>query len=368
VRRFKKLFHVEGKHLGENRGELQVKKSHPRHYFFNAKMNLELAKARAFCLETHRPTVALIEEYLTEGESKSLNYYFEKKIGLLEEVANKMRAYRYGQLRDLLKQNDLLNVNIDEINNSWTGRLLHFFKVKCKYSPNTVNSRYKMVKAVVNLAIKDRVIFYNPFEGVVASKEKSKKTKLTKLELEIFKTTSITYATDLARDVFMMQYYMRGRRVGDIIKLHHDHIKADRVEFIQRKTDKIYSAEIIPAALFLIEKYRGASELGYVFPYMTIPYPEDHADLFAYNKMISAKTSLVNNNIKKIAKKAGIMKKISSHVARHTFAKHLSDAGIALNMISQLLDHGDIATTAGYIDELNAANEMDDAVNKIYFQ
>jgi hypothetical protein len=37
-------------------------------------------------------------------------------------------------------------------------------------------------------------------------------------------------------------------------------------------------------------------------------------------------------------------------------------------MISQLLDHGDLATTAGYIDELNAANEMDDAVNKIYFQ
>lgn len=250
--------------------------------------------------------------------------------------------------------------------------------------PNTIAAHMTLLKTIINRGIKENMLPLNdnPFLSHAIRKQKTKKEKLDNLELHKLQELDLMEGSLQwhCRNYFFFSFYCAGIRVGDLMQLRWMNITPEgRLTYQMGKNHKVRDLQLVPQALDILEKYKhqGQEPTDYIFPildqrkvwakYIT-QNEKDRMKPDMKNNMyddIANKTAMINRALRAMAKEAGIAKKVTMHIARHSFAKAAKEAGIDNLEVKELLAHSDIATTEKYMGNFDT-DRTDAAMRKVF--
>ena len=177
---------------------------------------------------------------------------------------------------------------------------------------------------------------------------------LTTEELERLFEKPDTNTVIWTRDLAIMEcIYSTGLRISELTNLNRKDINLKRKEFAVRgKWKKVRSVFLTKHAATLIENYleKRTDNLEPLFIRHNIKIQD--IDNFE-NENVRLSRFFITAMVKKYAEKAFILKNISAHTLRHSFATTLLNAGADLRAIQEMLGHASITTTQVYTHVAN---------------
>jgi len=143
-------------------------------------------------------------------------------------------------------------------------------------------------------------------------------------------------AINLRNKVILALLYSSGLRVSELVYLYSDNVDLhERTIRIRGKGEKDRIVLFDEETKILIEDY--------------IEKRDDSSEyLFCNRTGNHLTTRYIQMMIKEHAKAAGIKKKVTPHILRHSFATHLLKNGVDIRAIQQLLGHSNLSTTQIY--------------------
>ncbi|MGC1631925.1 MAG: site-specific integrase [Gelidibacter sp.] len=244
-------------------------------------------------------------------------------------------------------------LTFDTITADWLKEYEKFMLAK-RRSYTTIGIYTKTLRAIFNNAIEanDISIEIYPFSKNKYRIPKSKKVKkaLSSKQLKaLFGADAENENEQQAKDFWFFSYASNGMNFKDIALLKYSDIKEDKFTYYRAKTfDK--SAEKTAITIYLtdftnsiISNYGNKDKSDFVFNIVTSSDP-----IQTQYKKIKNFTRLVNDHIKRIAKRNDLPNDISTYWARHSFATNSLRKGASMEFVSEALNHSDLNVTKNY--------------------
>lgn len=207
---------------------------------------------------------------------------------------------------------------------------------------STANAYFQLFTSALNEAVRQKKIAANPV--LYLSREdkkpiKAEKSNRTFLTIEEVKQLAATdFKNESIKQAFLFACFT-GLRISDIRNLTWGNIVERNGSFFvtitMQKTREPLTIKLNKQAAKWLPRKNATKE---VF------------DLPVYN-------AIINDNLKRWAKKAGIEKSLCFHMSRHTFATMELTLGADLYVVSKLLGHNDVSVTQIYADIINKKRE-----------
>ena len=218
-----------------------------------------------------------------------------------------------------------------ELNISFIQGFHAFLLSERKMAQNSATKHLKFLKQIVNLAVANSYMTFNPFLPYKIEREPVEIDFLDEEELrKIINFDTPLPRLERAKDMFLFGCFT-GLSYIDIKTLTPEHFEKDgagRIWIKKRrvKTGVLSRIPLLPIAKLILDKYKGGDKL--------LPI-QDPAD--------------VNKYLKDIAILCGINKRITFHTSRHTFASTVTLANnISLEVVSKMLGHTNTRMTTHY--------------------
>lgn len=240
------------------------------------------------------------------------------------------------RLSEFLQTKNMNDIRLREITPLFVEEFQNFCLKKLKN--NTTNKQLKMLKKILDFAVRERMIDVSPF-----------KLKLSEEKLE-YKTLSIKdvkYLIDLnitdkrigeIRDLFCLQS-LTGLSYSDMATLTKNDIIDDVIIKKRKKTDVQFVVPVLPMAKIILEKYE------YQLPMLS--------------------NQKYNAYLKVLGDYAKMTMKLHSHLARHSFACILLNSGVDMKTISRSLGHSTMKTTEKIYAFMNDNTVVNNILSKI---
>ncbi len=311
-----------------------------------------LSKKRDLEYQQREISATFLKDYYRNGDAKETTQFcayfdeFFKKIKGLPSEYSPVTLKKYHttimHFRNFLQKRSKEDVLVEELDLKMVKDFDYFLRTTNSeqfgepMTRNSANSYHRKIKAVISRAKEDGLIAVNPYSKFKLKDERNDREYLTKEELEILETHALggNKGLEKVRDIFLFSCYT-GLRYQDAQELTNENVFMDGegnyfLSFIQNKTGKKDEMPMLEPAVKIFQKYDLYREVtGLILP-----------------KISNVK---VNAYLKTIAEIVGIKKKITHHVARHTFATTITlTNGVPLEMVGAFLGHTDLRATRIY--------------------
>jgi len=279
-----------------------------------------------------------------ESEIKLIDY-FEKKMKPLRRRETMNTWECYNNVLNYLKNHKIGKtglVNITDLDCD------DFYDVlRNKLHPNSAIHYLRILKIVLNKAVKEKLIVSNP-ANLVSTKKHGKKSKIEfveEFEIKKLNETPIENKHQIVKTAFLFSCFT-GLRLSDVQALKFSDIVNGYIVFDQEKTDDENRIPLRGTSLDIFEQQKRINKKGFVFQ-----------ELRRYENL------KINNALKKWIKSVGITRNITYHSSRHSYAIMLLRHDVDIFTVSKLLGHHSISMTEKYLHIVDAHRE--EAIDKL---
>ena len=306
--------------------------------------------------------------------SESLFQFMNLLIALLLKNGQYRTSLHYRATLNSFKRyrdnKDIALREIDaEVMRSYEAYLHHTAEV-CR---NTSSFYLRILRATYNKAVAKGLTpqqypFTDVYTGIAPTRKRAIPTEDVSQIKHLESVKDLTPKEEMARDTFLMSFYLRGISFIDLAHLRKSDLKEGYLHYTRSKTRQRLTIRWEDEMQELLEKYQAQTASSpYLFPFLvddgnksqnTIDKKEDEARLYHNAE------ARISYHLRKFGAKIGIKGKLTLYVARHSWATAARDNDISISVISEALGHHSETTTQIYLNSIKSS-EVDDANAKI---
>ena len=249
--------------------------------------------------------------------------------------------------------------SFDDINSN----SLHDFEqsaVKRGNMPSTIFLYLRTLKTVINMAKREKICGpeYDPFQNYSFAKFRRIKTRKRAISREDFRKIEEIELDEKSRlfhsrNYFIFSFYAGGINFVDLAQLKWVNIEKNQLFYTRKKTNELINIPLVSQAMKILEiykRYSNCKKEDYIFPILN----QTHATSLSISNRLNKVNHQVNQDLQEIGETLKLDVKLTTYVARHTFATVLKKEGISVSIIGQALGHKDEKTTRIYLDSFGS--------------
>lgn len=222
-----------------------------------------------------------------------------------------------------------------EITPAFFDGMLYHFKTKEKNEPNTIQTLSKNFKKYLHIANDLGIVTPLNYKDIQTKRVVSNRTFLTPSEIfKFYEFYSSSFINPILKNILARFLFscFTGLRISDNKAIGLENVIGNILVFIAQKTGKLQRIPLSASALLFI----GKEQL----------FEGDHTEQH------------INRELKNIAKACGIKKRVTFHVARHSFATNFLICGGRVEILQKLLGHSQIRETMDYVHIIESISEI----------
>ena len=273
----------------------------------------------------------------------TLKEYIERHYIPFQQNAKKEKNFKdlLGKLNIILSY-ELVDKNITDITENDILNFFNLLKNDRDIKQATQNRYRTCLNHIFNIAIKDRVVNYNPVKYIKRYKEKSRDRALNSNEIKTLLETCRQSRNEELYYIVLVALYT-GMRYSNIVNMKKSNIKGNVYQLDGNETKS------------------GKGQLIYLHQDLM---NELNKHIQAFNRDNIFITKRVKRSFKTACNKAGI-ENFRFHDLRRTFATTLLYNDVNIKTIQNMLGHSSIMMTERYL--ANDSKKELDAINKLCF-